>query len=90
MRHAEQRRQAVRGPFDGARESFPATPKQHPDPLALISDRTGDWDIYVMNVDGSSQQRVAVNSGLDCAPAWSPDGKRIVWESHTSGMIVPC
>ncbi|MFV1969225.1 MAG: TolB family protein, partial [Pirellulaceae bacterium] len=47
---------------------------------------TGDWDIYAMNADGTHQRRLAGNPGLDRAPAWSPDGKRLAWESHVSEM----
>jgi Tol biopolymer transport system component len=54
--------------------------------LAFLSDRSGDWDVWVMNADGSGQRRLAGNVGLDCAPAWSPDGQRFAWESHVAGL----
>jgi Tol biopolymer transport system component len=54
--------------------------------IAFLSDRNGDWDLHVMNADGTGQRRLAGNPGLDRAPAWSPDGRRLAWESHGSGL----
>ncbi len=34
-----------------------------------------------MNADGAGQTRLTVNPGADSAPAWSPDGTRIAFES---------
>ncbi len=34
-----------------------------------------------MNADGTGQTRLTVNPGADSAPAWSPDGSRIAFES---------
>ena len=53
--------------------------------IAFVSDRSGDWDVWVMDVDGNDQRRLAGNPGLDCAPSWSPDGTRLLWESHVAG-----
>ena len=33
-----------------------------------------------MNADGSGQRRLTRNGGRNVAPAWSPDGRRIVFE----------
>ena len=38
-----------------------------------------NWDVYVMNTDGSGQRRLARNAWL-AAPAWSPDGRKIAFE----------
>jgi len=50
--------------------------------LAFVSTRSGNWDIWVMNRDGSEQQSVTVFKGLDAAPAWNPDGKMIAFASR--------
>lgn len=36
-------------------------------------------DIYTMNLDGSSVRRLTANENFEDAPAWSPDGKKIVF-----------
>ena len=53
--------------------------------IAFVSDRDGDWEIYVMNADGTEQRRLTRAPGIDRAPAWSPDGARIAFESNRSG-----
>ena len=53
--------------------------------IAFVSDRDGDWEIYVMNADGTDQRRLTRSPGTDRAPAWSPDGSRIAFESDRGG-----
>ena len=41
--------------------------------IAFTSDRDGDYDIYVMNADGSNQENFSNNPALlDVAPNWRP------------------
>ena len=44
-----------------------------------------DEEIYVANADGSSIVALTDDEYLDSAPAWSPDGTRIAWESRRDG-----
>ena len=46
--------------------------------LAFASDRSGSWQIYVMDADGSNVVQLT-SSGNHTQPAWSPDGNRIVF-----------
>jgi TolB protein len=40
-----------------------------------------DYNIYVMNADGSGVQRLTTTGGEDGWPAWSPDGRQIAFAS---------
>ena len=42
------------------------------DRTAFDSNRDGDYEIYVMNADGSGQTNLTNNSAWDESPAWSP------------------
>ena len=64
-----------------ARVTNPATSK-----IAFSSDRDGNFEIYVMNADGSEQTRLTDNSASDQEPAWSPDGRRIAFVSSRDGF----
>jgi Tol biopolymer transport system component len=54
--------------------------------LLVVSDRDGPTEIYLMNSDGSRPQRLTSNPGADVAPAWSPDGGRILFASVRPGV----
>ncbi len=53
--------------------------------LAFDSDRSGNMDIYRMNVDGSGVQQLTTNSADEFRPVWSPDGKEMLFQSWRSG-----
>jgi TolB protein len=38
-----------------------------------------------MNADGSGQRNLTQNAAKDYAPAWSPDGRQIVFASDRDG-----
>jgi TolB protein len=46
---------------------------------------SGDEEIYVARADGSDIDALTDDNALDSAPAWSPDGARIAWESTRDG-----
>jgi Tol biopolymer transport system component len=39
-----------------------------------------DFEIFVMNADGSNQTQITFNEFDDELPAWSPDGKKIIFQ----------
>ncbi|MCH8315899.1 MAG: PD40 domain-containing protein, partial [Planctomycetes bacterium] len=65
-------------------------PDWSPDGMSIVFSSNRDavdsldeeWDIYVMNADGSCIRRIVQHDGTDGAPAWSPDGKTIVFVSQ--------
>ena len=48
--------------------------------IAFASDREGNWDIFVMNADGSGQTNITNSPASEIRPRWSPDGKKILFQ----------
>jgi len=44
-----------------------------------LSDRSGIYDIYVMNIDGPGLVRLTDTPAFDGAPTWSPNGLSIAF-----------
>jgi len=47
--------------------------------IAFVSDRDGNYEIYIMDADGRTQRRLTQHPAKDRCPAWSPDGQRIAF-----------
>ena len=50
--------------------------------IAFTSDRDGNSEIYIMNVDGTNQVRITDHPAKDNFPEWSPDDKKIAFVSN--------
>ncbi|MEF3276013.1 MAG: hypothetical protein K6356_16745 [Chloroflexus sp.] len=53
--------------------------------IAFSSDRDGNWEIYVMNTDGSNLRRLTNHPATDEAPTWSADGRQLAFASDRDG-----
>jgi tetratricopeptide (TPR) repeat protein len=63
-----------------------SAPDVHRQKIAFMSNRDGDLDIYVVNLDGSGLQRLTESSAQDGLPAWAPDGRTIAFVSDEGGV----
>jgi TolB protein len=68
-------------------DSGDAEPSWSPDGtrIAFTSRRDGNFEVYVMNADGSGQTNITNNPANDSGPEWSPDGTRIAFSSRRDG-----
>ncbi|UCC45510.1 MAG: PD40 domain-containing protein [Candidatus Zixiibacteriota bacterium] len=58
--------------------------------IAFVSDRDGEYHIYVMNIDGSDQRRLSNTPGEEDGHTWSPDGSRIYFRKSVEGKKALC
>jgi Tol biopolymer transport system component len=69
-------------------------PSWHPDGRRIIfSSNMDDWrgdirqfghnfELYIINLDGTGLERITDNAVFDSFPMFSPDGKKLVWASN--------
>ena len=54
--------------------------------IAFSSNRSGTFDIWLMDADGTQLTRLTSDNGNETEPVWTPDGTRIVYTSSVDGQ----
>jgi uncharacterized protein YjdB len=67
---------------DGA-SNIQAAPSPDRTRVVFSSNRSSNYDLYLMDADGQNLQRLTSNPGNEGEPAWTPDGKRVVYTATT-------
>jgi TolB protein len=55
--------------------------------LSFSSDREGNWDIFVIQGDGSNTYNITNNQANDNEPAWSPSGTEVLFTTDRDGDL---
>jgi Tol biopolymer transport system component len=53
--------------------------------VAFASARTGDWELFVVDIATGQERRLTNNAAIDLAPTWSPSGSQIAFLSNRGG-----
>ena len=71
-----------------AADTYWAWPAVSPDGRWIAASRwaEGRHDVVILDADGRPAHAVTRDRALDMAPAWSPDGRHLVWSSDRTGI----
>jgi TolB protein len=67
---------------EAAATRIPAQPRSG---IIFTSDRNENWDVFLIQADGSGLNQLTDSQKVDADPAWSADGRRIAFRSRRDG-----
>ncbi len=53
--------------------------------FAAVNNRTGNKEIYLVDIDGHGAIPVTRNGSINLQPSWSPDGTKLIYTSYRAG-----
>ncbi|NNE09659.1 MAG: hypothetical protein HKN20_13950 [Gemmatimonadetes bacterium] len=53
--------------------------------VVFSTNRDGNFEIYLMQADGTNPVNLTMNAAYDYAPCWSPDGTRLAFQTDRDG-----
>ena len=53
--------------------------------IAYASNRSGNWEIWLMDWDGANQRKITSHNAITILPSWAPDNERMVYTSFARG-----
>lgn len=54
--------------------------------LALVGNRTGKKELYLMDADGHGLQQLTRDNSINISPRWGPGGRQLVYTSYLKGF----
>lgn len=55
--------------------------------IVYTSPRSGNWDLWMVNADGSNPEQLTANAGANVLPVVSPDGRHIFFHSDRDNSV---